>query len=278
MRRVLIVFFAMLLGVACIHFTSRTSFGQTPQGQSVTVVVKDPDGGTIDSAVVVLSMGTSERRATTAVDGTVRFTNIESGLWTLEVRREGFSVAQQRTAVGASPVSVDVTLSLQSLSQSVSVEGKLDVLDTTASSATRLELSLRETPATLSVVTQERMQERGANTATDAIELAGGTFVSQGLGGQLPGYSTRGFTGNSVMTDGIRQNSTVQSSRPLDSFMLERVEVLKGPASLFAGEGGTAGTVNYVSKTPKSQLGIESLVSYGSFAARRVGRRDWSPP
>jgi iron complex outermembrane receptor protein len=271
MRRVWAVFFAMLFGVASIHFSCLISFAQAPQGQAVTVAVKDPKGGTVDNAVVVLSMGTSERRGTTAVDGTVRFANIEAGNWALEVRREGFSVAQQQATVGAAPVSLDVTLSLQGLSQSVSVEAKLDTLDTTASSATRLELSLRETPATLSVVTQERIQERGATTASEAIELAGGTFISQGLGGQLPGYSTRGFTGNSVMTDGIRQNSTVQSARPMDSFLLERVEVLKGPASLFAGEGGTAGTVNYVSKTPKSEFGTDSFLSYGSFAARRVG-------
>ena len=137
--------------------------------------------------------------------------------------------------------------------------------------STRLELSLRELPATLNVVTQEMMQERGANTAMDAIEVAGGTLANAGLGGQLPSYQTRGFTGNSIMQDGIRQNSSVQSSRPLDTFLLDRVEVLKGPASLLAGEGGTAGTVNYVSKSPRPHLGIDSLLSYGSFASRRVG-------
>jgi iron complex outermembrane receptor protein len=257
---------ALLLGM----LMSVAGFAQTA-GQTVTIVVKDPKGGTVDNAIVVLSMGTAERRATTGVDGTVRFAGIETGSWAIEVRKEGFSVSQQKAAVGTSALSVDVSLSLQGLAQSVSVETRLDKLDTTASSATRLDLSLRETPATLSVVTQETMQERGALTAADAIEIAGGTFISQGLGGQLPGYSTRGFTGNSVMTDGIRQNSSVQSARPIDSFMLERVEVLKGPASLFAGEGGTAGTVNYVSKTPKSKFGTDSLISYGSFAERRVG-------
>ena len=271
MSRILSVFsIALILGLV-IHASSPMAYAQGTQGQAVTVVVKDPSGGTVDNAIVVLSLGTSERRGTTGVDGTVRFANIESGNWALEVRREGFAIAHQRTPVGNAAVSVDVALSLQALSQSTSVEAKLDALDTTASSATRLELSLRETPATLSVVTQEKIQERGANTASDAIEIAGGTFVSQGLGGQLPGYSTRGFTGNSVMHDGIRQNSTVQSARPSDSFLLERVEVLKGPASLFAGEGGTAGTVNYVSKTPKSRLGLDSIASYGSFGARRVG-------
>jgi iron complex outermembrane receptor protein len=261
------------LAMALIVFISLSSiaFAQAQQGQTVTVLVKDPVGATVDGAVVVISMGTTERRGTTAVDGSVRFTNIEAGSWSVEVRREGFAVAQEKANVGSSAVTVGVALRLQNLSTAMTVETKLDALDTTASSATRLELSLRETPATLSVVTQEKMQERGALTASDAIEIAGGTFVSQGLGGQLPGYSTRGFTGNSVMTDGIRQNSTVQSSRPIDSFMLERVEVLKGPASLFAGEGGTAGTVNFVSKTPKSKFGTDSLVSYGSFAERRVG-------
>jgi iron complex outermembrane receptor protein len=216
-------------------------------------------------------MGTAERRETTGVDGTARFSGIEPGEWMLQVRKEGFALYEQAQAVTSAPMTAEVTLQLPTISETVTVETRVGALDTTATSATRLELSLRELPATLNVVTQQTMQERGANTAMDAIEVAGGTFSNAGLGGQLPSYQTRGFTGNTIMQDGIRQNSSVQSSRPIDTFLLDRVEVLKGPVSLLAGEGGLAGTVNYVSKTPRQKLGIDSLVSYGSYGYRRVG-------
>jgi len=187
------------------------------------------------------------------------------------VRKEGFAVTQQSVSIGIAPSAMAVILQPPPITENVTVTARSGALDTTPSSATRLELSLRELPATLNVVTQDMMQERGANTAMAAIEVAGGTLVTPSLGGQLPGYQTRGFANNSILNDGIRQNSSVQSSRPVDSFLLDRVEVLKGPASLFAGEGGTAGTVNYVSKTPRQQLGADSLLSYGSFGSRRVG-------
>jgi iron complex outermembrane recepter protein len=267
--------FCLALSVAFLVVVSYPGFAvpqtQTSEAPQVAITVSDSSGGVVEGAVVILFRGTTERRATTGVDGSARFTGLEPGEWTAEVRKEGFAVLQEPVMVSTRPLNVAVTLALPGISETVSVETRVGALDTTTTSASRLELSLREVPATLNVVTQETMQERGANTAIDAIEIAGGTLVSAGLGGQLPGYQTRGFSGNSIMHDGIRQNSSVQSSRPIDTFLLERVEVLKGPASLLAGEGGTAGTVNYVSKTPRQEFGMDSLMSYGSFGSRRGG-------
>ncbi len=235
------------------------------------VVVRDSTGGAVEGAIVVITRGTTERRQTTPVDGTARFTGLDRAEWMVEVRKEGFEIAAQAVTLGETPAAVSVTLMPAGVVDNVVVTARTGTLDNTPTSASRLELSLRELPATLNVVTQDVMQERGANTAMQAIEVAGGTLVSQGLGGQLPGYQTRGFSNNSIMNDGIRQNSSVQSSRPVDSFLLDRVEVLKGPASLFAGEGGTAGTVNYVSKTPKQKFGGDGLLSFGSFDSWRLG-------
>jgi iron complex outermembrane recepter protein len=263
--------FRCLCLIALVLVFTLSAQAQIPESQQTMITVRDSSGGVIDNAIVVLTMRTQERRATTGTDGVARFNNLEPGGWTAEIRKEGFAVKHEPVTVGQTSLNVAVTLELPAIAESVTVETRLGALDTTATSATRLELSLRELPATLNVVTQNMMQERGANTAMDAIDLAGGTFTNAGLGGASPSYQTRGFTGNSVMHDGIRQNSNVQSARPLDSFLLDRVEVLKGPASLLAGEGGTAGTVNYVSKSPRQQLGVDSLISYGSFAARRIG-------
>jgi iron complex outermembrane receptor protein len=259
-----------VLFVTALFMTAQASAQDSPS-RSVTITVRDAGGGAVEGAIVVLTRGTTERRATTPVDGVARFGDLEPGDWVVEVRKEGFAVATQSVSIGSIPVSVAVSLEPAGIRESVTVAARSGALENAPSSASRLELSLRELPATLNVVTQDTMQERGANTAMAAIEVAGGTLVTPSLGGQLPGYQTRGFANNSIMNDGIRQNSSVQSSRPVDSFLLDRVEVLKGPASLFAGEGGTAGTVNYVSKTPRQQFSVDSRFSYGSFGARRVG-------
>src|SRR5438874_1248286 len=125
--------------------------------------------------------------------------------------------------------------------------------------------------------------QRTATTAADGTAtlrdiapgewtLTVGMVTSTGVG-SIPGYSTRGWSGNdiSIMRDGIRQNTGSQSSRPVDTFILDRIEVLKGPASLLYGEGAIGGAVNMISKEPRSSMGIDSLVSFGSFGSYRTG-------
>lgn len=145
-------------------------------------------------------------------------------------------------------------------------------LDATPVSGSRVGLANRDLPASVSIVSQEMMQLRGLRTAVDAVEAAvgmtGGTQY-----GSIPGYTTRGFSGNAVtiLRDGIRQNTASQSSRPLDSFLLDRVEVLKGPAGLMFGEGAVGGAVNYLSKSPSATAGGELLVSIGNWDTYRLG-------
>ena len=145
-------------------------------------------------------------------------------------------------------------------------------LNSIAATGSRLGLEVRDLPASVSVVSQELIQLRGARTAVEAIESAvgmtGGTSV-----GSIPNYATRGFSGNdiTVMHDGVRQNTASQSARPLDSFLFDRIEVLKGPASLLYGEGAIGGAVNYVSKTPDERYRGEALVSGGEWDSYRLG-------
>lgn len=151
-------------------------------------------------------------------------------------------------------------------------------LDAAPSTGSRLGLSNRELPASVSVVTQEVMQLRGLRTAVEAVEAAVGMTGGTNFG-SIPSYSTRGFGGNAVtiLRDGIRQNTASQSSRSVDSYLLDRVEVLKGPASLLFGEGAIGGAVNYLSKAPAALAGGEAVVSAGAWDSYRVGL-GWGGP
>jgi iron complex outermembrane receptor protein len=145
-------------------------------------------------------------------------------------------------------------------------------LDAASRTGSRLNLSLRELPASVSIVTQEVIQLRGARTALEAIEAAVGMTGQIGVG-SIPGYSTRGFGSNdvSVMRDGIRQNTNSQSARPLDAFLFDRIEILKGPASLLYGEGAVGGAVNYVTKLPEATARGEFTATAGAWDAYRAG-------
>lgn len=145
-------------------------------------------------------------------------------------------------------------------------------LDAASRTGSRLNLTLRELPASVSIISQEAIQLRGARTALEATEAAVGMTGSIGVG-SIPSYNTRGFSGNdvTVMRDGIRQNSNSQAARPLDAFLFDRIEILKGPASLLYGEGAIGGAVNYVTKLPTPVFRGEAVASVGPWASYRFG-------
>jgi len=146
-------------------------------------------------------------------------------------------------------------------------------LEQPAQAGSRLGLSLRETPASIEVISQETMQQRGDRTLEEGLQGAVGLSVGGNPGS--PGVaSTRGFTGGFVtyLFDGIRISTPTMSNRPQDSWNYERIEVLKGPASVLYGEGAIGGAVNFVSKQPeRNGTDTQALLSRGSLGSMRAG-------
>lgn len=146
-------------------------------------------------------------------------------------------------------------------------------LDTPSETGSRLGIPIQQTPASVEMVDRRLIELRTNRTAAEAAEGAAGLLY-----GNPPGdpsvYSFRGFTENQItqLYDGIRIGPATMTSRPFDSFNLERVEVLKGPASMLYGEGAVGGAVNFVTKRPvRGQREIEALAGYGSFDSLRLG-------
>lgn len=141
------------------------------------------------------------------------------------------------------------------------------VLDGKTEAGSRLGLSVRETPATIEVVTQAQMLERGLRTTVEALNAAPGV-VAASLP-SIPGTtSIRGFTGDAVsqLYDGRLQ----AFMREFDSWSFERIEVLKGPASILYGAGALAGAINFVPKRAETDAAAFSgLASYGSYDTLR---------
>ncbi len=158
----------------------------------------------------------------------------------------------------------------------VSVEGRRDndtlQLDgPTAGTATRLGLTPRETPATVNILTQETMQQRGERTFTEALRSVAGV-----TGGNPPSAPTtlsmRGFTNVLYLYDGVRTSGAGTVNRIEDTWNYERIEVLKGPASVLDGDTAIGGIVNFVTKRPdRAVVSREALLSYGSYGSVRVG-------
>jgi iron complex outermembrane receptor protein len=139
--------------------------------------------------------------------------------------------------------------------------------------ASRLGLAVRETPATVEIITQERLQEEGRRSLIEAYSSAPGVVA-----GNLPGEpgvtAMRGFSRGAVgySVDGFAAIDPLIASRNYDTYSFDRIEILKGPASVVNGSGALAGTINVVTRKP--ELGVnkaDGLLSYGSFDSVRAG-------
>ncbi|MCK1421755.1 TonB-dependent receptor [Bradyrhizobium sp. 182] len=156
-----------------------------------------------------------------------------------------------------------------------------------AESASRLGLTVRETPATAEVISAETMREQSYRTVSEVAQGAVG--VTSGDNPAEPSaFSMRGFTNSQINTlyNGIKIGPQNMTSRIVDTANLEAVEFLKGPASLISGEGAAGGAINFVTKQPhtgpvrnEADFSWDSLnsfrVHYGSGGSTNVQGLDY---
>lgn len=148
-----------------------------------------------------------------------------------------------------------------------------DRLDRPAGIAGRLGLTARETPATIDTVTQATMQVRGLRTAVEVYDSVPGVVAGL-LPGEPASASMRGFSTGAVayLYDGMRIADSTILNRNYDSFSFDRIEVLKGPASILYGDGALAGAINLVPKAASLDgRQADGLAAIGSFGAMRLG-------
>jgi iron complex outermembrane receptor protein len=145
----------------------------------------------------------------------------------------------------------------------------------TPATGSTLNLTVRETPAVVDVMTEQKIQDLGARTTEEALNRAPG--VSSSIHATSPGaLSLRGFTGSGravlLLYDGVRPAEEAFFTRVMDSFLFERIEVLQGPSSVNYGEGALAGVINLVPKRPR--LGgheVAAQTGFGSFGTFKAG-------
>jgi iron complex outermembrane recepter protein len=144
-----------------------------------------------------------------------------------------------------------------------------------ASSGSRLNLTRLQTPASVEVITAETIAERGQHNVLDAVtQNATGFTASPAPGNGSLAFNTRGFTGNgTVMTlyDGTRLYvGSGTLTFPFDTWSAQRIEVLRGPASVMYGEGAIGGAINVISKMPLPTPRNEAEISLDTNLTRRL--------
>ncbi len=221
-----------------VIFASAAAFSQTSGKVAGTIHL-----GSEETVLHQVSVQIVELKLKTVSDtnGHYEFANVPPGRYTVTAHQEGFGDASQKVdVVAGATATADFRLQIAGLKENVTV---------TASGS---EQSTFDSIATVSTVNSSQITERAAVGLGDVLNNEAG--VAKRSGG--PGTSRpviRGFDGDRVLvsSDGVNVGSLASQSgdhsEPVDTLAVERIEVVKGPATLFYGSSAIGGVVNAIS-------------------------------
>jgi iron complex outermembrane receptor protein len=134
-----------------------------------------------------------------------------------------------------------------------------------STTATKTDTPLNEVPQSISVITADQIRDQSSPNMQEALRYTAGVRNEMyGIDNRGDYFSMRGGSEGSVLLDGLRLPLTgywgVVRNEP---YAFERIEVLRGPASVIAGQNGPGGVVNLVSKRPQAEAVNEVQVQAG---------------
>ncbi|WP_257626508.1 TonB-dependent receptor [Janthinobacterium sp. NKUCC06_STL] len=141
--------------------------------------------------------------------------------------------------------------------------------------ATPLGLSVKETPQSVSVITQQRMQDQGLSTIAQVMAQTPGITLYS-LGSERTGFTSRGYSISNYQLDGVSTHSetmglnAIPSQSLADMALYDRIEVLRGASGLMTGAGDASGAINMVRKKPTAQFQASVEGELGSHDERRA--------
>jgi len=176
--------------------------------------------------------------------------------------------ASQASSTGAQPAKPSETSGATE-----SAYGPVDgYVATRSATATKTDTPLIETPQSISVITADQIRDQDATTLAAAMGYTAGVLSDFAIT-PVENVRIRGFDANagygSYYRDGMRYGAGYYNGRQ-EPYGLERVEVLKGPASVLYGASAPGGLINSVSKMPTEEEQHEINVSYGTNNRKEV--------
>ncbi|MBJ7222619.1 MULTISPECIES: TonB-dependent siderophore receptor [unclassified Brenneria] len=195
------------------------------------------------------------------------FSALLAGSGLQAVRQSGGAYMLQQIPAG------DEMLVVAAVNRNGITEGTDSYTTRSMNTATQLNLSPRETPQSVSVVTRQRMNDQNMTSLDEAMSQTTGVNVVNQSSYQVK-FQSRGFTMDNVKEDGVSssfQNSvsgmgfSEAASESPDLAIYDRVEILRGASGLTQGNGEPGGTVNLVRKKP----------TYGFQASASTGVGSW---
>ena len=207
--------------------------------------------------------------SSTGEDGKFSINDVPVGNYTLVVSSIGYTTTTRSVTVSADQSSlVDFVLAESSEQlQEVEITGRKEraYKNTSSFAGTKTETPLKLVPQAISYVTKEVIDDQQAFKTSDVLKNLSGVNVFSFYNND---FSLRGFRASNALINGLRDptNSWGQSLLP----NVERVEVIKGPASALFANSDPGGTVNTVTKKPLDESRKAMSFATGSFNTFRI--------
>lgn len=157
------------------------------------------------------------------------------------------------------------TVSISGKAPGSTTEGTGSYTTQSSSSSTRLNLTPRETPQSLTVMTRQRLDDQRLTNLSDTLDATPGIIVLRdGLGAESDSYFSRGFQIQNFEIDGVptvaRMDNYTQSMA-----MYDRVEVVRGATGLISGMGNPSATINLIRKRPTAEARASVTAEAGNW-------------
>ncbi|WP_334976782.1 TonB-dependent siderophore receptor [Nostoc sp.] len=143
-----------------------------------------------------------------------------------------------------------------------------------STTATKTDTPQRDIPQSIQVIPQQVIKDQQITRISDAARNVSGVTVQGGFAGLVDNYNIRGFSTYNNLRDGFFSEGSFTLT---NSTNIERIEVLKGPASVLYGQFEPGGVVNYVTKKPLDYPYYSAEFTAGSFSTYRPSL-DFSGP
>jgi len=245
-----------------------TLFWANAQNVDVKGIVKEKETG-LPVAGANVYLKNTDFGLTSDREGVFEFQQVPQGSYTIEVSFVGFE-KEKSTVVVKQGMPVFVFELKKSNTLLGGVEISASYLRKTES-ALKLPAPLKDIPVTTSSVTNELIEQTQVRSVHEALKYSTGIKPMINYGG-FQTFVMRGFGAPVIMLDGARdERMNFSNSAPLTSLAsVERIEYLKGPASVLYGHSAVGGIINVVRKQPSENFQGNFSATYGTWDAKSV--------
>lgn len=251
--------------------------------QSGTIRASVSDAETGDAlAGARISLEGTELGAVSTGNEPVIIGNVPRGRHTVSVQLIGYATVRQQVQIrGGETLLLEIELSGEAVELGgITVVAERDgYIAERSTTATKMNIPLLETPQSVSVVTADQIRDQAPPTLQEVLRYTPGVrHELYGIDNRGDWISLRGSQESTTLLDGMRLPLTgwygVVRTEP---YAYERIEVLRGPASIIAGQNDPGGVVNLVSKRPRAEAAHEVGLRFGNYNRREV-QADFTGP